>query len=138
MAKRGTLTGRLRAEIKKKSKGALLLCIALATAAGILTMFVMMALFAAVLSSFPLPLSAFSPAGLMIGTLSSAAAGLTCSMLNREKGFFVGILCGAILFLILLLVALLAWHQQISSYTLLKLCSMLLAGAIGGMIGVNL
>ncbi len=138
MAKRRALFGNLRIQIKKKSRGAIVLCIALATMAGILTMFVMMALFAAVLSSFPLPLSVFSPAGLIIGCISSAAAGLTCSLLNQEKGFFMGILCGGILFLILLLVALLAWQQHISSYTFLKLSSMLLAGAIGGMIGVNL
>jgi len=138
MAKRGTLFGDLRTQIRKKSKGALLLCIVLAAGAGILTMFLMMALFAAVLSSFPLPLAVFSPAGLIIGTIGSAAAGLCCSLLNREKGFFCGILCGAVLFLILLLVSMLAWQQHISSYTFLKLCSMLLAGAIGGMIGVNL
>lgn len=138
MAKRGTLLGNWKAQIKKKEKGALLLCILLATGAGILCMFAMMALFALVLSSFPLPLAVFQPAGLMIGVLAAAASGLCCSLLNREKGFLFGILCGAILFLILLLTAMLAWQQHISAQSFVKLSAMLLAGAIGGMIGVNL
>ena len=100
-------------------------------------LFVLMLLFAAALSSFPLPLSVFSPAGLIIGSLGSMAAGFFCSLMSREKGFFFGILCGALLFAILLTVALLVWQQKLGTYTLVKFFTMLLSGAIGGILGVN-
>ena len=97
----------------------------------------LMLLFAAALSSFPLPLSVFSPAGLIIGSLGSMAAGFLCSLMSREKGFFFGILCGALLFVILLIIALLVWKQKLGTYTLVKFFAMLLSGAVGGIMGVN-
>lgn len=133
--KHGGLSGKLRGKMKGK-EGALL-CVGLATVGGIFTMFLLMLLFAAALSSFPLPLSVFAPAGLIIGCLGSMAAGFLCSLMSREKGFLFGIVCGFLLFLILLLVALLVWQQKLGSYTLVKLFAMLLSGAIGGIIGVN-
>ena len=122
---------------KLKGREGALFCIVLATAGGIVTMFVLMLLFAAALSSFPLPLSVFSPAGLIIGSLGSMAAGFFCSLMSREKGFSFGILCGALLFAILLTVALLVWQQKLGTYTLVKFFTMLLSGAIGGILGVN-
>ena len=129
--------GRLQSKIKTKGREGALLCILLATAGGIISMFLLMLLFAAVLSSFPLPLSVFSPAGLIIGALGSMASGFLCSLMSGEKGFFFGILCGVMLFVILLIVAVLCWQQKVGSYTLVKFFTMLLSGAIGGILGVN-
>ena len=127
----------LRTKIKSKGREGALLCVCLSTAAGIAVMFLLMCLFAAVLSSFPLPLSVFSPAGLLIGAMGSAASGFFCALLSREKGFFYGLFCGMILFLILVIVALLAWQQKVGTYSLIKFFTMLLCGALGGSIGVN-
>ncbi len=128
----------IRSAIKNGRKEGVLLCIAAATAAGIAVMFLLMCLFAALLSSFPLPLSVFSPAGLFIGAMGSAASGFFCALLSRERGFFFGMACGALLFLILLIVAALAWQQKIGTYSLVKFFTMLLCGAVGGSVGVNL
>ena len=133
--KRGSMLSKLKSTLKGR-EGALF-CVCLATAGGIVTMFVLMLLFAAALSSFPLPLSVFSPAGLIIGSLGSMAAGFLCSLMSREKGFFFGILCGALLFVILLIIALLVWKQKLRTYTLVKFFAMLLSGAVGGIMGVN-
>ncbi len=129
--------GKLRGKIKAKGAEGALLCVFLATLGGIGTMFLLMLLFAAALSCFPLPLSVFSPAGLLIGCFSSMAAGFLCSLMSREKGFFYGLLCGLLLFVILLLIAVLVWKQKLGTYTLVKFWAMLLSGTIGGIIGVN-
>lgn len=133
--KRASVLSKLKGKLKGR-EGALL-CVVLASAGGIAVMLILMLLFAAALSSFPLPLSVFSPAGLIIGSLGSMAAGFLCSLMSREKGFFFGILCGALLFVILLLIALLVWQQKLGTYTLIKFFTMLLSGAIGGILGVN-
>ena len=135
--KNSGIFSKIRGKIKSKSKEGALLCVLLATMGGIAVMFLLMLLFAAALSCFPLPLSVFSPAGLLIGCLSAMSAGFLCALMSREKGFFFGIFCGMILFVILLLVALLVWKQKLGTYTLVKLFAMLLSGAIGGIIGVN-
>ena len=137
MAKRKSSLSLFKRKGKMKEREQALLCIVLATAGGIVTMFLLMLLFAAALSSFPLPLSVFSPAGLIIGSLGSMAAGFFCSLMSREKGFFYGILCGMLLFIILFIVSLLVWRQKLDFYALVKLLTMLLSGAIGGILGVN-
>ena len=137
MAKRKSSLSLFKRKGKMKEREQALLCIVLATAGGIVTMFLLMLLFAAALSSFPLPLSVFAPAGLIIGSLGSMAAGFSCSLMSREKGFFYGILCGMLLFIILFIVSLLVWRQKLEFYALVKLLTMLLSGAIGGILGVN-
>ena len=131
------LSQNIRSAIKSGRKEGVLLCIAFATTAGIAVMFLLMCLFAALLSSFPLPLSVFSPAGLFIGAMGSAAAGFFCAQLSGERGFFFGMACGALLFLILMIVALLSWQQKIGTYSLIKFFTMLLCGAVGGSVGIN-
>ena len=122
---------------KAKGKNGAMLCVCAGTVSGILAMFVLILLFAAVLANLPVPLGVFSPAGLLIGGLGSAASGFVCSLCSREKGFFYGIACGGILFVILLAVSVLAWNMGFGSYTWVKFFTMLLAGALGGIFGVN-
>ncbi len=132
-----TLT-KFRRTLRGDTKEGAALCILLATVGGILTMLLLMSLFALTLSSIRLPLSVFRPAGFLIGALSSGAAGFLCSLMSRERGFFYGLFCGAVLFLILLLLCLLIWQQKLGPYALVKFFAMLLCGAVGGSIGVNL
>ncbi len=129
---------KLRSKLKGRSRESILLCVLLGTAGGILVMLLLLCLFAMTLSSIRLPLSVFQPAGLLIGALSSGAAGFLCSLMSRERGFFYGLACGAVLFLILLLLCLLIWQQKLGTYSLIKFFTMLLCGAVGGSIAVNL
>ena len=132
-----SLSQQIHSKLKNRGKEGALLCVLLATAAGIAMMFLLMCLFAAALSSFPAPLSIFQPAGLLIGAMASAAAGFVCALISREKGFFLGMACGFLLFLILMLTAILSWQQKIGTYSFVKLFTMLLCGAVGGSVGVN-
>ncbi len=129
---------KLRSKLKGKNKESAALCILLGTGGGILFMFLLLWLFAAVLSAIALPLSVFKAAGFVVGAVSSGAAGFICSLLSRERGFFYGLACGALLFVILLLLSSLIWQQDLGTYSLIKFFTMLLCGAVGGSLGVNL
>ena len=135
--KRSGVFRSFRGKMKLKGKERALFCVGFATFGGMITMLLLMLLFAAVLSSISLPLSVFAPAGLLIGSLGAMSAGFLCSLMSGEKGYLFGILCASLLFFILMIVALLAWKQELGSYTFVKFFAMLLFGAIGGVLGVN-
>lgn len=128
---------KLRGILRGKSREKAVLCVLLATVGGIGVLFLLLLLFAAVLSSISLPLSVFDPAALLLASISSMAAGYLSSLLSRERGFFYGLCCGFLLFLMFLLVSLLVWKEKLGAGSGLKLLIMLLSGAIGGVWGVN-
>lgn len=94
-------------------------------------------LFSGILSLGSLPLGVIRPAGVAIACLGAGLAGYVCSRLNRRYGFFLGLLCGGLLFVVLLLVSLSVIGEQPGIFSLIKLLSMLICGALGGSIGVN-
>ncbi len=70
-----------------------------------------------------------------------AAAGCLCggwlaAQRTREKGLAMGLACAGLAFLLLLTVAL-CRGESLSPFAAVKLFSMLLAGAVGGVAGVN-
>ena len=72
---------------------------------------------------------AFVAGGLVSGWVSASFA--------REKGMILGLCCGCCLFLILLLAHLMFDGGALTTQAIVKMVSVLLAAAIGGMIGVN-
>ncbi len=122
---------------KKCRAGSACGCVALATGMGIVSIFFLLLIMALILSRLPAPLSIMKPSGLLIGCLGAAASGFVCSRIKREKGFFYGLGCGALLFVILFLVSLFSWRMRFEPYTFIKLFSMMLCAALGGSIGVN-
>jgi len=135
--KPGNLT-KLRRRVRAEGREGALLCVCLGTLGGIGVQLCLLCLFAAILASFPLPLSLFQPAGLCIGIAGAGAAGFFCALLRKEKGFYLGILCGLLLFCILQLLARFSWGEALGTQTLLRLTALCLASAIGGMWGVNI
>ncbi len=65
------------------------------------------------------------------------AAGFLCAVLSREKGLLLGLLCGGCLFLMLLAASMLANGPGFGAEGVSKLAAVLLASAIGGVVGVN-
>lgn len=75
-------------------------------------------------------------------TIAAAAAatfvgGYICARGLRENGLFAGMGCGAVLFALLFLCSLPVTGTSFSPILPIKLLSMLLAGAAGGVFGVN-
>lgn len=64
-------------------------------------------------------------------------AGFVTATLSQEKGLFLGLCCGAILFLVLVCAGMALNGSAPGMQALTKLISVLLASAIGGVLGVN-
>lgn len=64
-------------------------------------------------------------------------AGLISSGMSREKGLLMGMVCGICLFAILSLASLMVYGGDFGIAALTKLVAVLLAGSIGGVVGVN-
>lgn len=138
MGKKPGNLSKLRRRVRAEGREGALLCVCLGTLGGIGVLLGLLSFFAALLASFPLPLSLFAPAGLLIGIAGAGASGFFCALLRREKGFYLGIACGLLLFCILQLLAHFSWGEPLGPQTLLRLSTLCLAAAVGGMWGVNI
>lgn len=64
-------------------------------------------------------------------------AGYVTALLSQEKGLFLGLCCGAILFFVLLCAGMAVSGGAPGMQALTKLLAVLFASAIGGVLGVN-
>lgn len=69
--------------------------------------------------------------------LSAIAAGFTAGKILGKNGLLIGALCGIGLFFIILLGSLTVTRGSLTLSTLIKLITLIAAGAIGGIWGVN-
>lgn len=69
---------------------------------------------------------------------SSLAGGFTCGKRSFRRGWYNGALLGVLYGIIVIIVSFLAVNASISLHSLLMLGVVLLAGALGGMVGVNM
>lgn len=76
---------------------------------------------------------------LSVAVLGAAtyAASYISTQLCRSKGLLQGILCGALVFAVTFLASILAREFNFTDYTVIKAAVCLLAGAFGGIKGVN-
>lgn len=65
------------------------------------------------------------------------ASGYMCSILNKKNGFFMGLLCGFILFTLGVLSAIIIVPFEFSTALLVRFFAILVAAALGGTIGIN-
>ena len=63
--------------------------------------------------------------------------GLTAGILAKEKGWLFGLTTGAVLYLLIFLMALPRLPEVSGSYALIKLLILIGCGAVGGTVGVN-
>ena len=82
------------------------------------------------------PIWAIKGIGLVVGCVMAAVAAFCCARFSRQDGFFLGLLCAAILYAVCLLCAV-AIGERPDLWGLIKLLSMLLCGCIFGSVGVN-
>ncbi|MFD0588268.1 TIGR04086 family membrane protein [Paenibacillus sp. GCM10027627] len=82
--------------------------------------------------------SNLASSALFIHSLSALAGGFTSGKRSEKKGWYNGGLLGLIYGIIIIIVSFLAANASISWNSVLILGAALLAGAFGGMIGVNL
>lgn len=104
---------------------------------GLIVFAVLLPLFALVVTLLDLNISSTGPlASICIG-ISSAASGFIAAKKNNSKGLLLGSICGFIIFAIVKIIALLINPAGITLITLIHLTIIMLAGCIGGILGVN-
>ena len=86
--------------------------------------------------SADLPLGAATPVAVTAAAISAFFAGLTAARVAKCHGLLMGALCGLLLYLIILLIGL-AQGGIDTGYAVIKLASLVIAGAVGGVLGVN-
>lgn len=107
--------------------------------AGTLVCLAALLLLAALLAAKDVPQTAVTPMAVVAAALGAFAGGFVAAKLAGEKGWLFGMVCGLLLFLLILLAGGLSMLRDIrGSYLLVKLAVMLVTAAVGGMVGVNL
>ena len=85
-----------------------------------------------------IPASVVKPLASLCTGAGALAAGFAAAKTIGRKGMFFGLLTGAALFAIVTAAGLIVGPASFSVFTALKLVIMLLCGAIGGVLGINL
>ena len=96
--------------------------------------FLLLLIMSAVMGLRDIPQSAVSLIATLIFVFGGFVAGYVSAAFAREKGMLLGLCCGACLFVILSLASLGGGFGMVA---LTKLAAVLLAAALGGIIGVN-
>ena len=85
-----------------------------------------------------MPESKLGTYALLVHAVSALAGGFSSGKRSERRGWYNGGLLGGIYGLLVIIVSFLASNASVSWHSLLMLGAVLVAGALGGMIGVNL
>lgn len=111
--------------------------LAVGMAVGLLVCLVLLAVFAAVMASGLLPSRAATPFALAAATLGSLFGGFAAARVARAHGLLLGAVCGLLLFLLITAVGFIAFPEASPTLLPLKAVLTVVAGALGGVWGVN-
>ena len=111
-----------------------LLCLS----AGAVVLAVALVAFSALLTAQSSPQAMISPLSIVASILGALVAGLVTARLTGRQGALYGAITGLLLFGVLFAISLVTWHEQFDVQAIIRLAAMILAGALGGILGVNL
>lgn len=94
-------------------------------------------LFALLMTLWDLPPAAVTAFAVAAAVGGAFVGGFFTARLSGEKGWLMGLLCGAALFLLLFVVGICIHRELRAGMWLLKLFLLLAGGMAGGMLGVN-
>ena len=94
-------------------------------------------LFALVMTLAGLPLAAADWLSAIAFSFGAFASGFFASMIVKQKGLLIGLICGVILTVIMFLIGTVFSKIDTSLFLLLKAAGSILFGIIGGILGVN-
>lgn len=111
--------------------------VGISTGFGIAVSAVLLFLCSFLMSAIDIPQSAIEPMAILCACMGAFISGYMCSRINKEKGFFMGLVCGFIIFTLTFLSGILIMPIELTPLILVKLFALLVSAGIGGMIGVN-
>lgn len=106
-------------------------------AVGAVTATGLLLLFALLIYKLDLPMGAVTPLAVIAMGLGSLVGGIAVGLSTKEKGLLSGAVCGALLYLILLIAGLARTGDVALGYAAVKGTVMTVASAAGGVLGVN-
>ncbi|MBQ2779989.1 MAG: TIGR04086 family membrane protein [Clostridia bacterium] len=104
---------------------------------GVVSCLLVLLMMAAVLAAGDIARSAITPLAVAAAVFAALVGGFLTARLRGEKGWLFGAACGLILYVLVMLTGLIMTQQLKGGYAFLKLVLMVLAGAVGGVLGVN-
>ena len=104
---------------------------------GVLCCTLLLLLAALTIQSVEIPRAAVTPLATVAAGIGAFAGGLAAALAAGRRGLVMGALCGILLFVIVLLAGLARATGIDPGYAAIKLAVLTVAGAIGGVLGVN-
>lgn len=104
---------------------------------GVLCCTLLLLLAALAIQSVEIPRAAVTPLATVAAGIGAFAGGLAAALAAGRRGLVMGALCGILLFVIVLLAGLARATGIDPGYAAIKLAVLTVAGAIGGVLGVN-
>ncbi len=105
---------------------------------GLLVCFGLLMLMAMLVQAVDVPRTAILPLAIAAAAVGAFVAGLVAAAMARRHGLLMGVVCGLVLFLLILLAGVSRYAGVGGTTALLKLAVLVLAGGVGGVLGVNL
>ncbi len=112
--------------------------VAVGAATGTVVCLLLLLIMAAIVSAQDIPQAATVPMAVVAAAIGTFSGGFICARIAREKGLLLGLLCGALLYLMILLAGTIWFRDSHSAYVFVKLAILVGCGGIGGVVGVNL
>lgn len=124
--------------LASQNKSHLFSHIAACISVGIGTAFILFSGFALIMCKTDIPPQFLVPVSTILISISMIPAGLILSLLQGEKGMLCGLLTGIGFFAILWITALINQQMEFTALAAIKGMSMIIAGTIGGFLGIML
>ena len=105
--------------------------------AGILCCLLALLLGAAIMAAQDIPQMAVTPMAVIAAAFGAFAGGLIAARVAGERGILYGALCGAVLYLLVMIAGFAVLKDIRGVYALVKLAVMVGCGAVGGIVGDN-
>ncbi len=106
---------------------------------GVLACLACLVLLAVLLLTQETPQTAVTPLSLVALVTGAFVGGVTAARTAGQNGWLMGLCCGGVLFLLLMLLGGFAMLRDTqAAHTWVKLAIMAAAGAVGGIVGINL
>ncbi len=112
--------------------------VTIGAAAGTVICLLLLLIMAAIIAAQDIPKAAVVPMAVVAAAIGTFAGGFICARIAREKGLLLGLLCGALLYLMILLAGTIWFRDAHSAYVFIKLAILVGCGGAGGIVGVNL
>lgn len=106
-------------------------------AVGIVVCTLLLMLMAAVIQRVDVPAGAALPLAVGAAAAGAFLAGLTAALVAGQRGLLMGAVSGLLLYLPMLVAGLARYSSVDGAASLLKLAVLAVAGAVGGVLGVN-